>query len=91
MPQNNWNSGAKLMCSIASDVSNQEKTLRMLAYHKNWKLSTTGRSKLFLQVNSQDMIEEFVEYATMITGSNDALLTLVGDIDLEGYINSQVN
>jgi hypothetical protein len=36
------------MFEMSSEVRNTVKTLRILARTKNWRLSTTGRSKLFI-------------------------------------------
>lgn len=79
------------MCNIASDTANTVKALRMLSYHKGWKLSTTGKSKLFIQINDQKIISEFIDYSSSLTGCTDALLALVGDLKLEGYITSMKN
>lgn len=49
------------MFKISSTVNNSTKALRILARLKNWKLSTSGESRLFIQANNPDIITEFVE------------------------------
>ena len=56
-----WSSEAKLMFRMSSDESNQSKALRILARKRGWKLSTTGKSKLFVQANSPQILEDFTE------------------------------
>ena len=69
---------AKLMHSMSSEVSNFEIALRILAQKKEWNLSTTGRSKLFIQVFCKlDVIFELFDVIADISGNNDSLLDIV--------------
>jgi hypothetical protein len=56
---------------MSSKVSNSEIALRILAQKKEWNISTTGRSKLFIQVCKLDLIKELFDVITDISGNND--------------------
>jgi hypothetical protein len=47
----------------------------------------TGESKLFIQVHKLDVIEELYHQIFSINGIVDSLLEIVGQVDLEEYIN----
>ena len=66
------------MHSMSSEVSNNNKALRILACKKQWNLSTTGVSKLFIQVCELDVLKEVIDIITDISENNDSLLDLVG-------------
>jgi hypothetical protein len=74
----NLSAGAKLMHSMSSELSNTDRALRILACKNNWKLSTTGSSKLFIQVCNLDLLKELIDVFMDVTGNNDSLLDLIG-------------
>ena len=73
---------------MSSEESNQSKALRVLARKRGWKLSTTGASKLFVEANSAQILEDFTENFFNLMKSNDALFDIVGKINLDDYIKS---
>jgi hypothetical protein len=66
------------MHSMSSELSNTHRALRILACKKQWTLSTTGCSKLFIQVCKMDLVKELIDVLMDVTGNNDSLLDLIG-------------
>ncbi len=74
---------------MSSQASNKERALRLLSQNNSWKLSTTGKSSLFIQANHPDLINEFTEILMSLIKNNDTLIDMVGKVNLEDYIQSQ--
>ncbi len=79
------------MHSMSSELSNTDRALRILACKNNWKLSTTGSSKLFIQVCNLDLLKELIDVFMDVTGNNDSLLDLIGQVDLDAYMQSGIS
>jgi hypothetical protein len=86
--QKEWDDPAKLMFNMSSEINNNTKVLKILARLKNWKLTTSGVSRLFIQANNPDVIEELLAQVNEIISSNDALFDSLGFIDLTDYFES---
>jgi hypothetical protein len=86
--QRTWEKPAKLMFNMSSEVSNTEQPLRLLAKTRNWKLSTSGNSKLFFQANHPDIIKEFIEKMKRLSGGCDVLIDIIGEVNLLEYVES---
>lgn len=76
------------MFNMSSEANNTEPPLSFMARCAGFKLSETGKSRLFLQVNDPEMMKEFFNYMIMVKDHTDSLYDLIGNIDLEPYINS---
>ena len=86
--QKEWDEHAKLMFNMSSEVNNNTKVLKILARLKNWKISTSGASRLFIQANNPETLNELLDQVTKIKNSNDALFDSLGFIDLTDYFES---
>ena len=73
---------------MSSEINNNTKVLKTLARLKNWKLTTSGVSRLFIQANHPDVLNELLDHATKIKNCNDALFDSLGFIDLTDYFES---
>ena len=48
------------MFNMSSEINNNTKVLKILARLKNWKLTTSGVSRLFIQANNPEVINELI-------------------------------
>jgi uncharacterized protein YegL len=58
----------------------------LLKYH--WKLPPSGECRLFAQINNPNVLEEFTEIISVLCTSNDALLDIIGNVDMKKYIQN---
>lgn len=83
-----WEKGAKLMFKLCSTIKTQILPY-MIFENYGWSIDTdTNETKLFLQINHPDHITNACETAKKLVSSQDALLELLGDISLSGYIQT---
>ena len=73
---------------MSSEISNNTHVLKILARLKNWKLSTSGVSRLFIQANNHEILNELLDQVNKIRYSNDALFDSLGTIDLTDYFEA---
>jgi hypothetical protein len=52
------------MFEMSTEVRNSIDPLRVLAKFYDWKLPTSGRSKLFIEVNKDSIMKEFINVQT---------------------------
>ncbi|CAD8130300.1 unnamed protein product [Paramecium sonneborni] len=86
--QSQWEEGAKIMFEMSSVVSNFDYPLCSIGQHTNIKLSQIGKSRLFLQGNDPNLMNKFFNYFIKIKNEQDALINLIGKVNIEQYINS---
>ena len=84
-----WDRGIQNLFDMSSSVHNTEIPVTYFADAK-WKLPVEGESRLFLQANSLDMVEEFVDIvSTHIKEGRcvDAIATMLATVSVATYIN----
>ena len=84
-----WDRGVQNLFDMSSSVHNTEIPVTYFADAK-WKLPVEGESRLFLQANSLDMVEEFVDIvSTHIKEGRcvDAIATMLATVSVATYIN----
>ncbi|KAL4511792.1 hypothetical protein ABPG72_012637 [Tetrahymena utriculariae] len=81
-----WNNGAKQMFQVSSELDNSD--LTFVARNTNFKLSTKGKSRLFMQANDPKTLNEFFEFIVKVKDQTDVLLDLIGKFDIEQYVCS---
>jgi hypothetical protein len=86
-PDPNWTKEQLDMFKLSSPVENTHSAMSVLLEH-GWELPASGQSRLFLQANHPDVIDEFSSLVRHVTESNDALLNIFGRVSLDKYINS---
>ena len=74
------------MFGLSSIVPNTHPAMSILL-ENNWELPTSGQSRLFLQANHPDVIDEFSSIVRRLAQSNDALLNIFARVTLDKYIN----
>lgn len=57
-PEENWSKAQKNMFELCSSIENTHSAMSVLLEH-GWKLPIEGRSRLFVQANHPDVIEDF--------------------------------
>ena len=88
-PDPSWKSedGRLVLLKMSSTVQN---TAISYLVDVNWKLPTSGVSRLFIQTKSLDVVNEFCEVAvSQMTESCDVLVDLLEKVDLATYINQR--
>lgn len=63
---NNWDKGAKTMFNMASTISNSNPAISLLLKN-GWEVPSSGQSRLFVQANHPDIIDEFCRIARHIS------------------------
>ena len=84
-----WDKGVQKLFDMSSSVHNTEIPVTYFVDAK-WELPIEGESRLFLQANSLDMVEEFVDIvSTHIKEGRcvDAIATILATVSIATYIN----
>ena len=81
--------GRNVLFKMSSVLENTQPPITNLV-DAQWELSPSGESCLFFQANSLDVVNEFCETVIVqMTMSCDALVDLVGKVDLATLINQE--
>ena len=81
--------GRNVLFQMSSVLENTQPQITNLV-DAQWELSPSGESCLFFQANSLDVVNEFCETViAQMTMSCDALVDLVGKVDLATLINQE--
>ncbi|KAL4490443.1 hypothetical protein ABPG72_002653 [Tetrahymena utriculariae] len=86
--QQQWSSGAKKMFNLSSEMDYNQQPLRYLARNCYFKLSHTGKNRLFIQANNPGTLQKFIDSVSKAMYDTDILLDIIGNVDLEPYIQS---
>ena len=80
-------SGKQALFDLSSTMKNVQKPLSYLI-DANWELPPSGESRLFIQANSLDVVNEFCDIVvSQMEMRCDALVHLLGKVPLADYIN----
>ena len=86
-----WDKGARTLYHMSSTMVNTRAPITHLVDY-GWKLPSSGESRLFVQANSLDVVEEFCKVAvSQLTHGTDALVHMLGRISLATYINQEID
>ena len=85
-PDSSWTKAQRNMFGLSSIVPNTHPAMSILL-ENNWELPTSGQSRLFVQANHPDVIDEFSSIVRRLAQSNDALLNIFARVTLDKYIN----
>ena len=91
-PDPNWRSGdgRSVLFEMSSTMPNTHTPISYLT-DANWTLPAAGESRLFVQANSLDVVDEFCTIVvSQMTEPCDAIVDILEKVDLATYIN-QVN
>ena len=81
--------GRAVLFEMSSTMKNTHTPLSYLI-DANWELPPSGRSRLFIQANSLDIVNEFCKIViSQLTESCDALVDLLEKVPLATYINQR--
>ena len=86
-PDPNWTKAQRQMFDLSSTVENCHSAMSILL-EQGWELPEAGHSRLFIQANHPDVIKEFSNLLIYISEHNDVLLSMVGRVSLDMYINA---
>ena len=84
-----WKSkdGRRVLFEMSSTMKNTHTPISYLV-DVNWELPPSGESRLFIQANSLDVVNEFCEIVvSQLTKHCDALVDILEKVDLATYIN----
>ena len=85
-----WIRGAKFLFSLSSKLSTQSLP-RTFFVNRRWTIDiTNNETHLFLQVNHPDHLREACDVARNVVCCQDALSDLLLSVDLDLYINQEV-
>ena len=91
-PDPKWRSGdgRSVLFEMSSTMPNTHTPISYLT-DANWTLAAAGESRLFVQANSLDVVDEFCKIVvSQMTEPCDAIVDILEKVDLATYIN-QVN
>jgi hypothetical protein len=83
-----WPSGHRRLFEMSSTIPNSTNAIAVLL-QRGWTLPTSGVSRLFVQANNPDIVDEFAELVRQLSESTDALADLVGRIQMDVLINTK--
>ena len=84
-----WSKGPCALYCMSSTMANTKAPITHLVDY-GWKLPLSGESRLFVQANSLDVVEEFCKVAVShLTHGTDALVHMLGRVSLATYINEK--
>ena len=86
-----WKSkdGRRVLFEMSSTMKNTHTPISYLV-DANWELPPSGKSRLFIQANSLDVVNEFCKIVvSQMTESCDALVHLLERVPLATYINQR--
>lgn len=78
------------MFELSSPVSNTHSAMSILL-EQGWDLDISGESRLFIQANNPDVVDNFASIVRRMSESNDHLLNLIGRVTLDEYINASMS
>ena len=78
------------MFELSSPVSNTHSVMSILL-EQGWDLDISGESRLFIQANNPDVVDNFASIVRRMSESNDHLLNLIGRVTLDEYINASIS
>eukprot|EP01083_Nonionella_stella_P100328 282830_1 len=90
MKHNQFSEGAEVMFRMASSVSNSDSALIFLQSSLGWTLSKSSKSKLFVQANHPEIIEQFCAVINRVAHANDAVMGMIGRYHLDQFINKTI-
>jgi hypothetical protein len=82
-------SNAQNLFKMSSKVTTDSAAFDFLQ-RRRWTIPTEGKCRLFLKVNNPEVLNEFAEIASTLLSSNDALLQLIGQVDMRQYVNGVI-
>ena len=83
------NSGPLTLFEMSSTMRNIDPPVSYLIDAK-WKLPASGESRLFVQANSLDVVDELCKVVvSQLANPCDALIDLLNEVDVANYINRQ--
>ena len=83
----NWCNGAKYMFQISSTITSQN-IPRTIFVKRGWKIDIEdNETRLFVQVNHPDILDDVCDLARDVVCSQDALSDALSSVDLDLYIN----
>ena len=86
--QSGWETGAKFLFSLSSEVPTQHLP-RAILVKRDWTIDVTNNeTKLFVQVNHPDNLREACKMAKSVVCGSDALSELLVSVHLDIYINA---
>ena len=84
-----WKDGRQALFEMSSTMKNTHTPISYLV-DANWQLPPSGESRLFVQANSLDVVNEFCEIVvSQMKKRCDALIDLLEKVDLATYINQR--
>ena len=85
-----WEKGRQALFEMSSVMHNTDAPISYLI-DADWQLPSSGESRLFIQANSLDVVNEFcrIVVSQMTNKSCDALVHLLEKVPLATYINQQ--
>lgn len=86
-PDPNWTQAQKQLFELSSTVENSHSAMSILL-EQNWELPSSGHSRLFIQANHPDVINEFTNVIQYMTENNNVLLDMISRVTLDVYINA---
>ena len=82
-----WNDGRRVLFEMSSTMKNTHTPISYLVDAK-WRLPPSGESRLFVQANSLDVVNEFCKIVvSQMKKRCDALVDIIETVDLKTYIN----
>ena len=85
-----WDPGAKFLFSLSSKLPTQS-IPRTVFVKRDWFIETTNNeTRLFLQVNHPDHMQEACQVARDVVCSGDALSEFLTSVSLDVYINQEL-
>ena len=83
----NWKDGRRALFEMSSIMKNTHTPISYLV-DANWQLPPSGESRLFVQANSLDVVNEFCKIVvSQMKKRCDALVDILEKVDLATYIN----
>ena len=72
---------------LSSTVENSHSAISVLLEQK-WELDPAGHSRLFVQGNHPDIMNEYSDLVRQLAINNDVFLNIIGRVSLDMYINA---
>jgi hypothetical protein len=86
-----YDKGAKQLFDLSTEVETDSIAFDYLR-DKGWNVPTTGKCKLFIQINNTDNINDFLEFLNkLLDGTEDVLGDILGKIDLKELTGKNIS
>ena len=85
-----WTKAQQQMFQLSSTVENTHSAMSVLL-EQGWELPASGHSRLFIQANHPDVINEYSSLVQQLTRKNNALLNIIGRVSLDIYVNAAIS